>query len=171
MGSQDLSGGSTIGGKTSGSASQTIVTEDKAPGPKFKPIIRDNHFDTTLFSLPKVKLPPFEGIDPRGWLTKAELYFQVNQIPVTHKLRLAQTCMEGIALNWYTNLLIKHPHTDWSQFRTKLMTRFSGTKFRNAHEALGSLFQEGDIEEYIEEFEALSTLIPINRRNKLSECS
>lgn len=68
--------------------------------------------------------------------------------------------MDGIVLNWYTNLLIKHPHTDWTQLRDKLLVRFSGTKFRNAHEALGSLFQEGSIEDYIEEFEALSFLIP-----------
>lgn len=40
------------------------------------------------------------------------------------------------------------------------MVRFSGTQFRNAHEALGSLFQVGSIEEYIKEFEALSALIP-----------
>ncbi|XP_071739339.1 uncharacterized protein [Rutidosis leptorrhynchoides] len=69
-------------------------------------------------------------------------------------------CMDGVALNWFANLFIKHPNTDWGEFRTKLMTRFSGTKFRNAHEALGSLFDDGDIERYIEEFEALSALIP-----------
>lgn len=49
-------------------------------------------------------------------------------------------CMDGVALNWFTNLLIKHPHTDWPQFRDKLLVRFNGTKFRNAYEALGSLF-------------------------------
>ncbi|KAL4558063.1 hypothetical protein LXL04_036259 [Taraxacum kok-saghyz] len=124
------------------------------------PLLINNHFDNSLFSLPKVKLPQFEGTDPRGWLTKAELYFMVNQIPATQKLHLAQMCLDGVALNWYTNLLIKHPTTNWNQFRDKLMTRFSGTKFRNAHVALGSLFQEGSVEEYLEDFEALSALIP-----------
>ncbi|KAL4588404.1 hypothetical protein LXL04_001290 [Taraxacum kok-saghyz] len=124
------------------------------------PHLRENHFDHSLFSLPKVKLPQFDGTDPRGWITKAELYFQVNKIPLTQKLHLAQMCMDGIALNWYTNLLIKHPSTTWIQFRDKLLVRFSGTKFRTAHEALGSLFQEGTIDTYIEEFEALSALIP-----------
>lgn len=36
---------------------------------------------------------------------------------------------------------------------------FSATKYRNAHEALGLLFQEEDVEEYIEAFEAISILI------------
>lgn len=120
----------------------------------------ERRFDPSLFSLPKVKLPLFEGTDPRGWITKAELYFEVNRTPVTTKMYLAQMCMDGIALNWYTNLLIKHPQTDWIQFRGKLLVRFGGTRFHNAHEALGSLDQEGDIEAYIEEFEAISALIP-----------
>nr|GEV23979.1 putative nucleotidyltransferase, ribonuclease H [Tanacetum cinerariifolium] len=63
-------------------------------------------------------------------------------------------------LNWYTNLMIKHPNTTWDLFKDKLMVRFSGTKFRNAHEALGSLYQDEGVYEYIEEFEALSALIP-----------
>lgn len=69
-------------------------------------------------------------------------------------------CMEGIALNWYTNQMIKHPLIDWPQFRDKLMVRFSGTKFWNAHEALGSFFQDGSVDDYIEDFEAISALIP-----------
>lgn len=137
-----------------------VITESGPSASNFKPSpIREHHFDTSLFSLPKVKLPPFDGVDPRGWITKAELFFHVNNIPVTQKLRLAQMCMDGVTLNWYTNLLVKHPHSDWNQFREKLMVCFSGTKFRNPHEALGSLFDEGNIDEYIEEFEALSALI------------
>ncbi|XP_071740877.1 uncharacterized protein [Rutidosis leptorrhynchoides] len=69
-------------------------------------------------------------------------------------------CMDGAALNWFTNLLIKHPATNWGEFCLKLLTRFSGTKFRNPHEALGSLFDDGDIDNYIDEFEAISALIP-----------
>ncbi|KAL4571363.1 hypothetical protein LXL04_018121 [Taraxacum kok-saghyz] len=130
------------------------------PPPFVPPLIHDNYFESSLFSLPNVKLPQFDGIDPQGWITKAELYFQVNKIPVTQKLQLAQMCMDGVALNWYTNLLIKHPSTDWLHFRDKMMVRFSGSKFQNAHEVLGSLFQEGSIDDYIEEFEALSALIP-----------
>lgn len=60
---------------------------------------------------------------------------------------------------YFTNLLIRYPNTTWEQFRLKLINRFSGTKYRNAHEALGLLFQEGGVEDYIEDFEELSALI------------
>lgn len=122
--------------------------------------IRPNHFEAPLFSMPRVKLPPFDGNDPRGWISKAELYYKVHQTPQSHKMKLALMCMDGVALNWFTNLLLKQPGIDWGAFRNKLMVRFSGTKFRNAHEALRSLFQTDDIEDYNEEFEALSALIP-----------
>ncbi|KAL4587886.1 hypothetical protein LXL04_000762 [Taraxacum kok-saghyz] len=116
--------------------------------------------DETLFSLPKVKLPLFDGSDTRGWVTKADLYFKVHNTPPSQMLYLSQMCMDGSALHWFTNLLIRHPHTTWEQFRLKLLNRFSGTRFRNAHEALGSLYQEDGVEEYITAFEELTALIP-----------
>ncbi|GKG44113.1 hypothetical protein Tco_0483206, partial [Tanacetum coccineum] len=45
----------------------------------FDGLFCNNHFSESresLFSFPKVKLPIFEGIDPRGWITKADLYYQ-----------------------------------------------------------------------------------------------
>ncbi|GJY64983.1 retrotransposon-related protein [Tanacetum coccineum] len=100
-----------------------------------------------------------QGIDPRGWITRAELYYQVHKTPLDKQLNLVQVCMDGPTLKWYTNLMIKHPNTTWDLFKDKLMVRFSGTKFRNAHEALGSLYQDEGVDEYIEEFKALSALI------------
>ncbi|GKB82466.1 hypothetical protein Tco_0949361 [Tanacetum coccineum] len=44
----------------------------------FYALLHNNHFSEarkSLFSLPKVKLPIFEGIDPTRWITKAELYY------------------------------------------------------------------------------------------------
>ncbi|GJX95417.1 retrotransposon-related protein, partial [Tanacetum coccineum] len=144
----------------------TVDDDASASGFKFTQgfdgLFHNNHFSESresLFSLPKVKLPIFEGIVQEG-VHLAVLYYQVHKTPLDQKLNLVQMCMDGPALNWYTNLMIKHPNTTWDLFKDKLMVRFSGTKFRNAHEALGSLYQDEGVDEYIEEFEALSALIP-----------
>lgn len=129
----------------------TIVTPSQPPPQKI---------DESLFSLPKVKLPTCNGIDARGWVSKDELYFQVHKTPTNQKLGLSQMCMDESVLHWFTNLLIRHPDTTWEQFRLKLLNIFSGTKYCKANEALGSLFQECNVEEYIVDFEALSALIP-----------
>lgn len=49
-------------------------TERPSGSGSVPPFIRENHFDSQMFSLPKVKLPQFDGTDSRGWITKRELY-------------------------------------------------------------------------------------------------
>ncbi|KAL4588274.1 hypothetical protein LXL04_001157 [Taraxacum kok-saghyz] len=118
--------------------------------------------EKTMTKMLKDHLKPqviVEEADDEEDSSKAELYFQVHKTPTDQKLKLSQMCMDGSALHWFTNLLIRHPNTTWEQFRLKLLNRFSGTRYRNAHEALGSLFQEEGVEEYIENFEELSALI------------
>ncbi|KAL4578161.1 hypothetical protein LXL04_014280 [Taraxacum kok-saghyz] len=103
-------------------------SEYEDPGQDNPPIPKPKQppSDDSLFSLPKVKLPTFEGTDARAWVSKAELYFQVHKTPTDQKLKLSQMCMDGSALHWFTNLLIRHPNTTWEQFRLKLLNRFSG---------------------------------------------
>ncbi|CAH1449134.1 unnamed protein product [Lactuca virosa] len=93
-------------------------------------------------------------------LMAQKLYFTVHQTTEPNKLKLSQMCVEGPALNWFTTLLFQHPQSTWEQFKAKLFIRFGGFQFLNAHEALSSLFQKGNVEEYIEQFESLSALVP-----------
>lgn len=141
-----------------GSSSGLILESGNLP-PRFGST-NPHHPDDSLFSLPKVKLPVFDGTDPRGWITKAELYFSIHQTTEPNKLKLSQMCMEGTTLNWFTTLFFKHCQTTWNDFKSKLLVLFGETRYLNAHEALGSLLQEGDIEDYIKQFESISALIP-----------
>ncbi|CAH1445907.1 unnamed protein product [Lactuca virosa] len=59
-----------------GSSSGLILESGNLP-PRFGST-NPHHPDDSVFSLPKVKLPVFDGTDPRGWITKAELYFSVH---------------------------------------------------------------------------------------------
>ncbi|MCH92916.1 retrotransposon gag protein, partial [Trifolium medium] len=43
----------------------------------------------------KVELPTFNGEDPAGWISRAEIYFSVQETTPEVKVRLAQICMEG----------------------------------------------------------------------------
>lgn len=62
------------------------------PTPRFQQI-----YDC-LFTLPKVKLPTFEGTNARAWVSKTEPYFLVHHTPTDQKLKLSQICMDGSAL-------------------------------------------------------------------------
>lgn len=55
--------------------------------------------DDLFTAAKRIELPVFDGTDPRGWLTRAELYFRVNQTPEESKIPLAQVSMEGTAIH------------------------------------------------------------------------
>ncbi|MCI56071.1 retrotransposon gag protein, partial [Trifolium medium] len=46
-------------------------------------------------SVKRVELPSFNGEDPAGWISRAEIYFRVQGTMPKVKVNLAQLCMEG----------------------------------------------------------------------------
>jgi hypothetical protein len=54
----------------------------------------------------KVKLPVFEGEDPVAWITRAEIYFDVQNTVDDMKVKLARLSMEGATIHWF-NLLME----------------------------------------------------------------
>ncbi|KAJ1424211.1 putative retrotransposon gag domain-containing protein [Sesbania bispinosa] len=74
----------------------------------------------------RVELPPFEGADPQGWLTKAETYFRIHQTHTEHRIPMAQVCMDGPVVHWFTILTEVYPDITWEQFEVELLARFSG---------------------------------------------
>lgn len=46
-------------------------------------------------SVKKIELPMFDVRDPTGWITKAKIYFRVQETSSTMRVNLAQLCMEG----------------------------------------------------------------------------
>ncbi|KAJ1390107.1 Retrotransposon gag domain [Sesbania bispinosa] len=108
----------------------------------------------------RVELPSFEGSDPRGWLTRAETYFQIHQTRPEMRILMAQVCMEGQVVHWFTILLEVYPEISWEQFKREFVERFSGLDIQNPYEELAALRQKGTVQEYIAEFEYLLALVP-----------
>jgi uncharacterized coiled-coil protein SlyX len=50
----------------------------------------------------KVKLPLFDGDDPVGWITRAEIYFDVQNTVDDMRVKLARLSMEGSTIHWLT---------------------------------------------------------------------
>jgi len=50
----------------------------------------------------KVELPMFNGKDPAGWISRAEIYFRIQETTPKVKIRLAQLCMEGSTIHFAT---------------------------------------------------------------------
>ncbi|MCH80314.1 Ty3/gypsy retrotransposon protein, partial [Trifolium medium] len=111
-------------------------------------------------SVKKVELPSFDGDDPAGWISRAEVYFRVQGTTPEVKVSLAQLCMEGSTIHFFNSLIGEDEELTWEMLKEALMERYGGHGDGDVYEQLTDLKQEGTIEEYITEFEYLIAQIP-----------
>ena len=107
-----------------------------------------------------MKLPTFFGIDPQGWLIRAEIYFKVQGTPEHHRIPLAHICMEGVAVHWFSIVRELKKILLWEDFKGELLNRFGGVANFNPYEQLAALWQKGSVDEYIDDFELIASMIP-----------
>ena len=107
----------------------------------------------------KVELPSFDGGDPVGWITRAETYFEIHGSSEDVKIRLAKICMEGATIHWFNLLKETEDNLTWDKLKKMIVDRYGGRRCDNPFEELKGLHQEGDVEEYISEFEFLSSQV------------
>ncbi|XP_017413041.2 uncharacterized protein LOC108324610 [Vigna angularis] len=103
----------------------------------------------------RVELPTFEGTDPMGWITKAEKFFDIQNVTEREKMKLVYICMEGGASYWFRFWRKKTRHPTWSMFTAALTRRFGDLNRGSVYEKLAAVRQRGNVDEYIQEFEVL----------------
>ncbi|GAU42300.1 hypothetical protein TSUD_136860 [Trifolium subterraneum] len=111
-------------------------------------------------SVKRVELPPFDGEDPAGWISRAEVYFRVQNTMPAVKVSLAQLCMEGSTIHFFNSLLREKEDLSWEELKEALLERYGGHGEGDVYEQLTELKQEGTVEDYITDFEYLIAQIP-----------
>ena len=119
-----------------------------------------SQFPYAFHMVKQVKLPTFSGMDPRGWLTRTETYFQIHGTPNDHRLPLAHICMEGVASHWFCILRELHHNMLWDDFKTELLNCFGGVANLSRYEQLATLHQRGTVDDFIDQFEPIASMIP-----------
>ncbi|WVZ18618.1 hypothetical protein V8G54_005940 [Vigna mungo] len=89
----------------------------------------------------RVDLPTFEGIDPLGWISRVEKFFEIQKVTEKEKLRLAYVCMEGSASYWYRFWKEKTQALTWEGLRDALIRRFGGRDRGTEFERLAAVKQ------------------------------
>ncbi|MCH83009.1 hypothetical protein A2U01_0003823, partial [Trifolium medium] len=107
----------------------------------------------------KVKLPLFEGDDPVAWITRAEIYFDVQQTPDEMRVKLSRLSMEGPTIHWFNLLMETEDLLTWEKLKKELIARYGGRRLENPFEELSTLRQTGSVEEFVEAFELLSSQV------------
>jgi hypothetical protein len=107
----------------------------------------------------KVKLPVFEGEDPVAWITRTEIYFDVQNTVDDMKVKLARLSKEVSTIHWFNLLLETEDLLTWEKLKKSLIARYGGRKLENPFEELSTLRQTGSVEESTEAFELLSSQV------------
>ena len=61
----------------------------------------------------RVELQVFEGVDPMGWLAKAEKFFEVQNLTAEERLKLAFISMEGSTSPWFSFWIKNSKNPSW----------------------------------------------------------
>jgi hypothetical protein len=102
----------------------------------------------------------FDGDDPAGWISRAEVYFRVQGTSPEVKVGLAQLCMEGATIHFFNSLICENEGLDWEELKEALLGRYGGHGDGDVYEQLTDLKQKGTVDEYITDFEYLIAQIP-----------
>lgn len=107
----------------------------------------------------KVKLPLFDGDDPVAWITRAEIYFDVQNSADDMRVKLARLSMEGSTIHWFNLLMETEDALSWEKLKRALIARYGGRRLENPFEELSTLRQKGSVEGFVEAFELLSSQV------------
>ncbi|PNX92555.1 retrotransposon-related protein, partial [Trifolium pratense] len=127
--------------------------------PESETSIGGSSYNESRLAGKKVKLPIFEGDDPVAWITRAEIYFDVQNTPDDMRVKLSRLSMEGATIHWFNLLMETEDELSWKKLKKSLIARYGGRRLENPFEELSTLRQTGSVEEFVEAFELLSSQV------------
>ncbi|KAG2405435.1 uncharacterized protein HKW66_Vig0046900 [Vigna angularis] len=74
----------------------------------------------------RVELPTFEGVDPMGWIARAEKFFELQNVTEREKMKLVYICMEAGANYWFRFWRKKVKNSTWATLTEAMVRRFGG---------------------------------------------
>lgn len=94
----------------------------------------------------------FDGDDPYSWSFQIDEYFTFHQTPED---RIVAFHLDGRASTWFQWLNSQNMLSTWENFVNRLYAWFGSSRFEDPEGTLAKLTQQGTVEEYQSEFEAL----------------
>lgn len=116
--------------------------------------------------LKKVEMPVFSRPLPFDWISRVERFFRIGNYSEEEKLNLVSLSLEGPVLQWFNGEMVEDPFMSWNQFPERMLNRFAGQLENDPAARLFCLQHEGDISDYVSEFETLrNQVMGIDEKN------
>ncbi|PNX78598.1 pentatricopeptide repeat-containing protein [Trifolium pratense] len=132
------------------SSREDSVEEVPLPPPARAESVEASSQNESRLAGKKVKLPVFEGDDPVAWITRAKIYFDVQNTPDALRVKLSRLSVDGPTIHWFNLLLETEDDLSWEKLKKSLIARYGGRRLENPFEELSTLRQTGSVEEFVE---------------------
>lgn len=119
----------------------------------------------------ELQFPHFDGEGLDGWLLKAECFFELCNVAMENKDKVAALHFEGKALQWHQFFVkVKGVEAcgDWQEYVRALNARFGSHFYYDPLSELRNLKQVGTIEEYLDAFDELFAKVDIREDQAIS---
>ena len=108
---------------------------------------------------PRIEFPSFDGSNPRSWVKKCSKYFCLCKTPPGQKVEIASLYMSSKAELWFNGYAMSRSQMVWEEFVVDVCARFGDELGSQVVEDFNKLTQTGSIDQYLERFEDLKSLM------------
>ena len=70
----------------------------------------------------------FDGKDPVTWILQMEQYFDLHDVQLLQKVRIASLYLEMNQFLWYKGICYRKPLVTWSIFTKEMIAHYEDTK-------------------------------------------
>lgn len=95
--------------------------------------------DKYRMAVKKAELPMCDGVDPMGWITRAETYFEVQGTSEYVKIKLTDLSMDGHTIHWFNLLKETKDSLTWLKLKRALIDCYGGRSYDNPFEESSDL--------------------------------
>lgn len=101
----------------------------------------------------------FDSTNTPAWIFKINQFFDYHRTPDDERIQVASSYLDGTALSWFQWMHRNDQLPSWSSFLQALELRFAPSLYDDSCGALFKLSQQGCVNSYLAEFEALANRI------------
>lgn len=99
-------------------------------------------------ALVHLDVPRFDGEDPYSWMFQIEQYFAYHNTPEAQRLQIVAFHLDGKASTWFQWLKSQNLPSSWSDFLSRVQSRFGASQFDDPEGKLAKLTQQDSVVEY-----------------------
>jgi hypothetical protein len=117
---------------------------------------RNSKFGLNTNHVLNINMRKFDGKDTITWILQMEKFFDLHNVPHTHKVQIAYLYLEPNQFVWYQWICSHKSLVTWTIFTEEMIAHYEDTWSNTFFSQLINLKQKGSVTKHIENFQRLN---------------